>query len=156
MFVSLFGKLGTLCFDTIDNATNEGTQMNLTLSAPALQSYVNRPDHVRLKFHFSKSTLLPWLTIVSARTTNENFRFSYKNWRVHTKRPKIVCFPLYKKKKETFYRQKVQCGEKIHLQYLYNTNFLYLSNELFHHQSTQENWNISNYFLRNNSANISL
>ena len=81
----------------------------LTLSTPALQSYVNCPDCVRLKFHFQK--------YFATMTDN--------------------CFTLYNQWKFKFFLQELA---RIHLQYLYNTNCPYLSNKLFHHQSTQENW----------------
>ena len=148
-FIETFGRYG-------HSQRKFSTKSKLTLHAPDLHTYGNRPDRVELLFRFGKNPLLPWLTIVSPHTTNENFSFSCKNWRVHTKRPTIVCFPLYKIEMETFYWQKGQHGEKNGLQYLYNANFLYLSNNLFHHQSIQENWNISYYCLRNNSVNISL
>ena len=70
------------------------TKIFLTLSAPALQTYVNHPDHMWLKFHFSKSTLLPWLTIVLLRIAKENLSFCDKKWRVHYNSPQIMCYPL--------------------------------------------------------------
>ena len=40
------------------------TSRKLILSAPALQSYINWHTCMRNKFHFSKSSFLPWLTKV--------------------------------------------------------------------------------------------
>ena len=44
----------------------------LTLSAPALQTYVIQHTHMTQKFHFSKVLFLPWLTIVLHRKTKES------------------------------------------------------------------------------------
>ena len=67
----------------------------LTLSVPALQSYVICHTHVRQKFHFSKMLFLPWLTIVLCRKTKENLHFSLKKARIHYNLSLNMCYPLF-------------------------------------------------------------
>ena len=78
---------------------------NLTLSAPALQSYVICHSCVRQKFHFSKMLFLPWLTIVLHRITKENLHFSPKKARVHYNLALNMCYPLFTS------RSKFNCPE---------------------------------------------
>ena len=56
-------------------------------------------------------------SIVSPHTTNKKFCFSCKNWRVHAKRPTIVCFSLYNKKWKLFIDKKASVVKK----FAYNT-----------------------------------
>ena len=67
----------------------------LTLSAPALQSYVIHHTRVRQKSHFSKMHFLPQLTIVLHRITKENLNFSPKEARLHYNLSSIMCYPLF-------------------------------------------------------------
>ena len=67
----------------------------LTLSTPALQSYVIHHTCMRQKFHFSKMLFLPWLTIVLHRITKKNLHFSPKEARVHYNLSSIVCYSLF-------------------------------------------------------------
>ena len=66
----------------------------LTLSAPALQSYVIQHTRMRQKFCFSKRPFLPWLTIVLHRIIKEILSFCRKKPRVHCNSPLIMCYPL--------------------------------------------------------------
>ena len=67
----------------------------LTLRAPALHSYENRPTRMRLQSHIDKLISLPQLTIVFHRITKENLDFSHKKSRVHYNSPLIMCCPLF-------------------------------------------------------------
>ena len=68
---------------------------SLTLSAPALQSYVIHHTHMRQKFYFSKILFLPWLTIVLHRITKENLSFSPKEARACYNLSSMMCYPLF-------------------------------------------------------------
>ena len=67
----------------------------LTLSTPALQSYVICHTRMRQKFHFTKMLFLPWLTIVLHMKTKENLCFSPKKARAHYNSGLNMCYPLF-------------------------------------------------------------
>ena len=83
---------------SVKNWLQEWAESDATLNplySSPLQEWKPAGPHETL-VSFSKISLLPWLTIVLPIKPMEIFSFSCKNWRVHNKRPIILCFPLYK------------------------------------------------------------
>ena len=83
-----------LIFNAVQSCGETFQLFLLTLRAPALHGYGNRPTRIQLQSHVYKIILLPCQSIVFFRIAKQNLSFCCKKCRVCCNLPLIMCYPL--------------------------------------------------------------